>query len=63
MNSIKLFAIIMGELKKVYGEDFENLTDYEKQHFIWQYMQEIMARDPFLKACISEMFYNEFVGE
>ena len=63
MNSITLFAIIMSELKKVYGEDFENLTDGEKQCFIWQYVQEIMARDPFLKSCISEMFYKEFASK
>lgn len=63
MNSIKLFVIIMGECKEVYGEDFENLTDYEKQCFIGQCVQEIMARDTFLKSCSSEMFYKEFAGK
>ena len=61
MKTIEILAIVMAECKKVYGEQFENLSAEEKKAVIMQFICEIMAKDSYLKACIGEAFYNELV--
>lgn len=63
MTIMKLLAIVMMELKKAYGEQFESLTAEEKQSAIMQFICELMAKRSYLKYCIGEMFYNELIEE
>ena len=59
METIEILAIVMAECKKVYGEQFESLSENEKKFVIMQFISEIMAINPYLKYCIGETFYNE----
>lgn len=59
MKTIEILAIVMAELKKVYGEQFESLTAEEKKAAIMQFICELMAKHSYLKVCIGEAFYNE----
>lgn len=61
MKIIDILAIVMAECKKVYGEQFENLSADEKKAVIMQFISEIMAKNPYLKVCIGEAFYKELV--
>lgn len=59
MTILKILAIVMAELKKAYGEQFDNLPDDAKKAAILQYISEIMAKHRYLKYRIGEVFYNE----
>jgi hypothetical protein len=59
MQTIEILAIVMAELKRVYGEQFESLTAEEKKAAIMQFICELMAKNSYLKVCIGEAFYNE----
>jgi hypothetical protein len=59
MKTIEILAIVMAELKKVYGEQFESFTTEEKKAAIMQFVCELMANNSYLKVCIGEAFYNE----
>lgn len=59
MKIIEILAIVMAQLKKTYGKQFDSLTDAEKKSAIMQYICEIMAKNSYLKVCIGEAFYNE----
>lgn len=59
MKIIEILAIVMAQCKKVYGDQFENLSANDKKAVILQFICEIMAKNPFLKVCIGETFYNE----
>lgn len=61
MKTIEILATVMAECKKVYGEQFENLSADEKKFVIMQFVSEIMATNPYLKVCIGEAFYNELI--
>lgn len=63
MTGMKFFEIVVGTLKKEYGEMFESLSQEEKQNVTMIFAHQVAAENPEIMQALARAVYADIMAE
>lgn len=63
MTGMKFFEIVVGALKKEYGEMFEALSQEEKQNVTMIFAHQVAAENPEIMQALARAVYADIMAE
>ena len=63
MTGMKFFEIVVGTLKKEYGEMFEALNQEEKQNVTMIFAHQVAAENPEIMQALARAVYADIMAE
>ena len=63
MTGIKFFEIVLGTLKKEYGEAFESLNQEDKQNVVMIFAHQVAAQNPEIMQTLAHAVYTDIMAE
>ena len=63
MTGMKFFEIVVGTLKKEYGETFETLSQEEKQNVTMIFAHQVAAENPEIMQALARAVYADIMAE
>lgn len=63
MTGMKFFEIVVGTLKKEYGEMFEALSQEEKQNVTMIFAHQVAAENPEIMQALARAVYADIMAE
>ena len=63
MKGIKFFEIVLGTLKKEYGEMFETLSQEDKQNVVMIFAHQVAAQNPEIMQALAHAVYTDIIAE
>lgn len=63
MTGMKFFEIVVGTLKKEYGETFETLSQEEKQNVVMIFAHQVAAENPEIMQALARAVYADIMAE
>ena len=63
MTGIRLYEIVVGTLKKEYGETFETLSQEEKQNVVMIFAHQVAAENPEIMQALAHAVYADIMAE
>lgn len=63
MTGMKFFEIVVGTLKKEYGEMFEALSQEEKQNVTMIFAHQVAAENPEIMQALARAVYADIIAE
>ena len=63
MTGMKFFEIVVGTLKKEYGEMFETLSQEEKQNVTMIFAHQVAAENPEIMQALARAVYTDIMAE
>ena len=63
MTGMKFFEIVVGTLKKEYGEMFEVLSQEEKQNVTMIFAHQVAAENPEIMQALARAVYADIMAE
>ena len=63
MTGMKFFEIVVGTLKKEYGEMFEALSQEEKQNVTMIFAHQVAAENPEIMHALARAVYADIMAE
>ena len=63
MTGLKFFEIVVGTLKKEYGEMFEALSQEEKQNVVMIFAHQVAAENPEIMQTLARAVYTDIMAE
>lgn len=63
MAGMRFFEIVVGTLKKEYGETFETLSQEEKQNVVMIFAHQVAAENPEIMQALARAVYADIMAE
>ena len=63
MTGMRFFEIVVGTLKKEYGEMFETLSQEEKQNVVMIFAHQVATENPEIMQALAHAVYTDIVAE
>ena len=63
MTGMRFFEIVVGTLKKEYGETFETLSQEEKQNVTMIFAHQVAAENPEIMQALARAVYADIMAE
>ena len=63
MTGIKFFEIVLGTLKKEYGEKFETLSKEEKENVVMIFAHQVAKENPEIMQALAHAVYTDIITE
>lgn len=63
MTGMRFFEIVVGTLKKEYGETFETLSQEEKQNVVMIFAHQVAAENPEIMQALARAVYADIMAE
>ena len=63
MTGMRFFEIVVGTLKKEYGETFETLSQEEKQNVVMIFAHQVAAENPEIMQALAHAVYTNIIAE
>lgn len=63
MTGMKFFEIVVGTLKKEYGETFETLSQEEKQNVVMIFAHQVAAENSEIMQALAHAVYTDIMAE
>lgn len=63
MTGMRFFEIVVGTLKKEYGETFETLSQEEKQNVVMIFAHQVAAENPEIMQALARAVYTDIMAE
>ena len=63
MTGIRFFEIVLGTLKKEYGEMFEAMSQEDKQNAVMIFAHQVAAQNPEIMQALAHAVYTDIMAE
>lgn len=63
MTGIRFFEIVLGTLKKEYGEMFEAMSQEDKQNVVMIFAHQVAAQNPEIMQALAHAVYTDIMAE
>lgn len=63
MTGIRFFEIVLGTLKKEYGEMFEAMSQEDKQNVVMIFAHQVAAQNPEIMQALAHAVYTDIIAE
>ena len=63
MTGMRFFEIVVGTLKKEYGETFETLSQEEKQNVVMIFAHQAAEENPEIMQALAHAVYTDIMTE
>lgn len=63
MTGIRFFEIVLGTLKKEYGEMFEAMSQDDKQNVVMIFAHQVAAQNPEIMQALAHAVYTDIIAE
>ena len=63
MTGMRFFEIVVGTLKKEYGETFETLSQEEKQNVVMIFAHQVAAENSEIMQALAHAVYTDIMAE
>lgn len=60
---MRFFEIVIGTLKKEYGETFETLSQEEKQNVVMIFARQVAAENPEIMQALAHAVYTDIMAK